>query len=139
MANQRMHGTTHEPAMARWEAGRLAIEPIGGRPPCPCAGKELRRVARGALVRWRGSCYSVLWAYSGKLVGVCQQAGRAQVRHGTDCIADCLLVRRKFLVVREFAGPAGTLCSPTPWLPGKQGPNCHIAAGAGICAAITTR
>ena len=69
MANQRMHGTTHAPAMARWEAGRLAIEPIGGRPPCPCAGKELRRVARGALVRWRGSCYSVLWAYSGKLVG----------------------------------------------------------------------
>jgi hypothetical protein len=134
-----MHGTTHEPAMARWEAGRLPTKPIGGRPLYPHVGKELRRVARGALVRWRGSCYSVPWAYSGKLVGVCQQAGRAQVRHGTDCIADCLLVRRKFLVVREFAGPAGTLCSPTPWLPGKQGPNCHIAAGAGICAAITTR
>ena len=69
VANQRMHGTTHEPAIARREAERLPTKTIGGRPLYPHVGKELRQVAREAFVHWRGSCYSVPWAYAGKLVG----------------------------------------------------------------------
>ena len=117
-----------------WQSSRSAAGRLVRVPARSCAGwrEALLCAGGGAVTRCCGPIPASWW-------GVCQQAGRAQVRHGTDCIADCLLVRRKFLVVREFVGPAGTLCSPTPWLPGKQGPNCHIAAGAGICAAIITR
>lgn len=107
VANQRMHGTTHEPAIARREAEQLPTKPIGGRPLYPHVGKELRQVAREAFVHWRGSCYSVPWAYAGKLVGVCQQAGRAQVRHGADCIAKPQAARRKHLFVIELLNHAG--------------------------------
>jgi len=100
VANRRVHGTTHEPAMARWEAERL---------PYSYAGEELRQVARDAFLHWQGSRYSVPWIYAGKPVWVRQQAGRVQVRHGADCIADHPLARRKPLVVIESLRHARTL------------------------------
>jgi hypothetical protein len=98
-----------QPAGARDDArtgdsplgGRLALEPLDGRPPYPYAGEELRQVARDAFVHWQGSRCSVPWIYTGKPVWVRQQAGRVEVRHGADCIADHPLARRQHLVVIE--------------------------------------
>lgn len=57
----KVHGTTHEQAMTRWEAERLSLRPLANRPPCPYVDEELRKVARDAYVSWQGSRYSVPW------------------------------------------------------------------------------
>ena len=54
-ANQRVHGTTHEQVMARWEEDRLAMQPVNGRAPYPHVEEEQRKVARDAFVSWLGS------------------------------------------------------------------------------------
>jgi diadenosine tetraphosphate (Ap4A) HIT family hydrolase len=48
VANQRVHGTTHEHVIARWEADRAAMHPVNGRPPYPFMDDEQRKVARDA-------------------------------------------------------------------------------------------
>ena len=59
VANRRVHGTTHEPVMARWEADRAAMHPVNGRLPYPYVDEEQRKVARDAYVSWQNSRYSV--------------------------------------------------------------------------------
>lgn len=66
VANQRVHGTTHEPVATRWEAERASLRPLDGRPPYPYVDDELRKVAREAYVSWKGSRYSVPWGYAGR-------------------------------------------------------------------------
>jgi transposase len=87
VANQRLHGTTHEQPVARWEAERSRLQPIGQRPPYPFADDELRRVARDAYVSWQGSRYSVPWQYAGKDVWVHERAGRIEIDCGAERIA----------------------------------------------------
>jgi hypothetical protein len=70
VANQRVHGTTHEPVIARWEADRLNLSSPANRPPYPYVDEELRKVARDAYVAWQGSRYSVPWQYAGREVWV---------------------------------------------------------------------
>jgi transposase len=80
VANQRVHGTTHEVVMARWDSDQMALQPLGERPPYPCADDELRKVARDAFVSWRSSRYSVPWIYAGKEVWVRERNGDVEVR-----------------------------------------------------------
>ena len=87
VANQRVHGTTHEAVMARWDADQFALQPLDQRPPYPYADDELRKVARDAYVAWQGSRYSVPWIYAGKEVWVRDQGDDVEVRHGAERIA----------------------------------------------------
>jgi transposase len=87
VANQRLHGTTHEQPVVRWETERSRLQPIGKRPPYPYADDELRRVARDAYVSWQGSRYSVPWQYAGKDVWVHDRAGRIEIDCGAERIA----------------------------------------------------
>jgi len=87
VANQRVHGTTHEPVMARWEADQLALQPLEQRPPYPYADDELRKVARDAYVAWQSNRYSVPWAFAGREVWVRDQGGMVEVRYGAERIA----------------------------------------------------
>jgi hypothetical protein len=107
VANQRVHGTTHQQVMARWDADQFALQPLDGRPPYPYADEELRKVARDAFVHWQGSRYSVPWIYAGQQVWVREQVGRVEVRYGAQRIADHPLARRKHLVVIEQQHHAG--------------------------------
>jgi transposase len=87
VANQRVHGTTHEQPVVRWELERSRLCPIGNRTPYPYSDDELRRVARDAYVSWQGSRYSVPWQYAGKDVWVRECGNRIEVHHGAERIA----------------------------------------------------
>jgi len=87
VANQRVHGTTHEQPIGRWKAERSRLQTIGNRPAYPYRDEELRRVARDAYVSWQGSRYSVPWQFAGKDVWVNERASRIEVRYGAERIA----------------------------------------------------
>jgi transposase len=87
VANQRVHGTTHEPILKRWDEERVKLQAIHGRLPYPYRDDEQRKVARDAYVSWQSSRYSVPWQYAGKEVWVREQDGQVEVRYGAERIA----------------------------------------------------
>jgi len=87
VANQRVHGTTHEQVMIRWEADRAAMSPLNGRLPYPYMDDEQRKVARDAYVSWKGSRYSVPWGYAGKEVWVRDHGPSVEIRYSAERIA----------------------------------------------------
>ena len=87
IANLRVHGTTGEQVMARWESERPSLHPLHGQPAYPLVDEELRKVARDAFVAFQGSRYSVPWEYAGKEVWVRQNGGEVEVRYGQQRIA----------------------------------------------------
>jgi hypothetical protein len=99
IANQRIHGTTHEQVMARWEADRAAMHPVNGRPPYPYLDDEQRKVARDACVSWKGSRYSVPWHYAGKEVWVRDHGPAVEIRYSADRIAVHAPAARRHQVV----------------------------------------
>jgi hypothetical protein len=99
VANQRVHGTTHEPVMARGEADGAAMHPVNGRPPYPYMDDEQRKVARDAYVSWKGSRYSVPWHYAGKEVWVRDHGPSVEIRYSAERIAVHAPATRRHQVV----------------------------------------
>lgn len=87
VANQRVHGTTHEQVLIRWDEDQFAMQPVNGRPPYPYMDDEQRKVARDAYVSWQGSRYSVPWQYAGKEVWIRNHDRYVEVHHGAERIA----------------------------------------------------
>jgi len=87
VANQRIHGTTHEAVMSRWQVEQAHLLPLEKRPAYPYGDDELRKVGRDAYVSWQGSRYSVPWQFAGRSVWVREQCGDIQVHYGEQCIA----------------------------------------------------
>jgi transposase len=87
VANQRIHGTTHQQVLLRWDEDQFAMLPVNGRPDYPYVDDEQRRVARDAYVSWRGSRYSVPWQYAGREVWVREDGRDIEVHCGADRIA----------------------------------------------------
>jgi len=88
VANQRVHGTTHQQVLLRWDEDQFAMQPLlNGRPCYPYMDDEQRKVARDAYVSWHGSRYSVPWMYAGKEVWVRDQGRYVEVRYGAERIA----------------------------------------------------
>jgi hypothetical protein len=87
VANQRVHGTTQEQILLRWDGDQFAMQSCQGRAPYPYAEDESRKVARDAYVSWQGSRYSVPWIYAGKEVSVREKADQVEVRFGGESIA----------------------------------------------------
>jgi len=50
VANQRVHGTTHEQVLVRWDVEQFSLQSLAGQPPYPYVDGELRKVARDAYV-----------------------------------------------------------------------------------------
>jgi transposase len=107
VANQRVHGTTHEQVMARWEADQTRLQALNGREPYPYLDDELRKVARDAFVSWRGSRYSVPWGYAGKEVWVRERRSEVEVQYGAQQIAVHAPALRKHEIVRNPEHHAG--------------------------------
>ena len=87
VANQRVHGTTHEQVAVRWDVEQFSLQSLAGQPPYPYVDGELRKVARDAYVDWQGSRYSVPWQYAGQDVWVQEIAGEVDIRTGRERIA----------------------------------------------------
>ena len=87
VANVRVHGTTHEQPVARWQAEKQHLKSVEGMPPFEYLDEESRRVSRDAYVSWEASRYSVPWPFAGKDVWVRERDGRVEVRHGAQRIA----------------------------------------------------
>ena len=87
LANQRVHGTTHERVDHRWESEKLHLQPVAGRLPYPYVDEELRKVARDAYVSWESNRYSVPWAYAGSEVWVRDRQNQLEVHYGGERIA----------------------------------------------------
>ncbi|HEY2012921.1 MAG TPA: IS21 family transposase [Bryobacteraceae bacterium] len=88
VANQRVHGTTREQVLIRWDEDQFGMQPVNGRLPYPYADDEQRKVARDAYVSWQGSRYSVPWRYAGKEVWVREQDRDVEVRCGANSSPD---------------------------------------------------
>jgi len=99
VANQRVHGTTHEQVMIRWEADRAAMSPVNGRLPYPYMDDEQRKVARDAYVSWKGSRYSVPWGYAGKEVWGRDHGSSVEIRYSAERIAVHAPATRRHQVV----------------------------------------
>jgi transposase len=87
VANQRVHGTTHEQILVLWDRDRFHLQLLNGRPAYPFVDDELRKVARDAYVAWRASRYSVHWKYAGKEVWVRERGSEIEVYCGKERIA----------------------------------------------------
>jgi transposase len=107
VANQRVHGTTHEQVLLRFDEDLFAMQPIDGRPSYPYMDDEQRKVARDAYVSWQGSRYSVPWLYAGKEVWVRGLGGQVEVRHGAERIAVHDRAMRRHLVITHGQHHAG--------------------------------
>jgi transposase len=107
VANRRVHGTTYEKVLIRWDADQFAMPSTNGRLPYGYSDDELRKVARDAYVSWEASRYSVPWEYVGQQVWVRQQGERIEVRCGAERIAVHSRAKRKHELVSEPVHHAG--------------------------------
>lgn len=87
VANERVHGTTHETPSVRWTSERAALQPIGNRPPYPFAEDEPRRVARDAYVAGRVAAIRCRGSLRVRRFGFANTLGRVEIFHGADRIA----------------------------------------------------
>ena len=101
VANRRVHGTTYEQVLIRWDGDQFAMPSPNGRRPYPYVDDELRKVARDAYVSWQASRYSVPWHYAGKEVWVREQGGLVEVHYGGERIAVHAPAQRRHEVITQ--------------------------------------
>ena len=101
VANRRVHGTTYEQVLIRWDEDYFSMQKLNGRRAYPYVDDELRKVARDAYVSWEASRYSVPWNYAGKDVWVREHASLVEVHYGGERIAVHQRATRKHQVITE--------------------------------------
>jgi hypothetical protein len=132
IANARVHGTTGEAPMLRFERDEAAaLQPLADRPPFRACRTLERRVRNDCAVEVDGNAYSVppprpagrvpfgnrigrpaggRWRLIGERVEVLVAAGRVRVRHGTREVAVHALAlgrRQRVLDPAHLAGVTG--------------------------------
>ncbi|MDH5319305.1 MAG: IS21 family transposase [Nitrospira sp.] len=85
IADQRVHGTTHERPIARF--ARETLTPLGARAPYRYERERIRRVPTDALVAIGAARYSVPVQYVGTTVTVQETTTHYEIFQGTACIA----------------------------------------------------
>jgi transposase len=79
VADQRIHGTTHEMPAVRFRQENL--QPVSGRPPYVLQVWQMRRVATDCLVSYDTSRYSVPWKYVHQTVELQERGGQISIYH----------------------------------------------------------
>lgn len=87
VANQRVHGTTHQIVADAWQQERQHLLPLTGHPPYPYVPEVRRRVSRDAYVAYGANRYSVPWTAAGRDVWVREVSGRIALYDGVERIA----------------------------------------------------
>jgi transposase len=106
IADQRVHGTTHERPADRF--ARETLTPLGSRPPYRYEQARQRRVPADALVAIAAGRYSVPVQYVGTVVTIAETATHYEISAGATVIARHLK-RPRFSVTMEPAHYAGLL------------------------------
>ena len=88
IADTRVHGTTHEVPLARFERERAHLLPAHRQPSFLSDAKVSRIVARDWLVSFRTNRYSVPFRLIGKPVQVQAREGRVWIYHAGERVAD---------------------------------------------------
>lgn len=121
VADQRIHGTTHERPIDRF--AREALTPLGIRPPYRYERERLRRVPTDALVAIGAARYSVPVQYVGRTVSIQETTTHYEIFHEQTCIARHVKAPRHAVVMDHghYAGllrPARSpLAGPPQWDP----------------------
>lgn len=103
VADVRVHGTTGEAPIARFEREEiLALRPLNGRPPFRQLRELIRRVQNDACVDVDTNHYSVPWRLIGAEVSVALSDGQVRIYHAGAEVAchDQRLGRRERAVIR---------------------------------------
>lgn len=88
IADQREHGTTHEPPLVRFAREAHALTPLAGRAGFLAAMPRSRVVASDWLVSIDANRYSVPWRLIGATVEVLRVGGYWQIRHRGAVVAE---------------------------------------------------
>jgi transposase len=111
VADVRLHGTTGEPPIARFErAEASALRPLGGRGPFHTTRELIRRVQSDCVVEVETNSYSVPWRLIGERVRVTIAGGVVQIAHGGSIVAtheEQSGRRERAIDAAHFAGVAG--------------------------------
>jgi transposase len=122
VADQRVHGTTHERPIERF--ARETLTPLGARAPYRYEREQVRRVPADALVAIGAARYSVPVQYVGTTVTVQETAAHYEIFQGATCIARHAKAPRHAVVmdrihyqglVRPGGGPP--VAGPPQWDP----------------------
>jgi hypothetical protein len=109
IADQRVHGTTHERPIDRFVAESAHLVPTGGQPGFLAALVRERVVAEDWLVSIDGNRYSVPCRLIGKTVQVVREIDRWVIRHRGQVVAEhTVLEGRAQLAVIPQHGPGAT-------------------------------
>lgn len=125
VADRRIHGTTGEAPLVRFEREAPALRPLGGRASFGQLRDLTRRVQADCAVDIDTNSYSVPWRLIGETVLVTICAGHVVIRHAGEVVADhavCRGRRQRITDRAHFAGVAGAdgpvrRPSPAPDLP----------------------
>ena len=106
IADQRVHGTTHELPIARFEREREALLPSAAQPSFALAARRSRIVASDYLVSYQSNRYSVPFALIGQAVEVQQHDRQLTIYHRDQIVAQHAVgAGRHELHIRPEHGP----------------------------------
>jgi len=106
VADERIHGTTHQRPIERFKDEAAALTPTAGQPSYLAAMVRERVVADDWLVSIEGNRYSVPFALIGQTVQVVRQGGHWVVRHRSAVVAQhAVLAGRAQMSVHPEHGP----------------------------------
>lgn len=115
IANQRVHGTTHQVVAVAWAAEQSHLQPLLGRVPFPLSGGQLRRVGRDAYVTYQANRYSVPWQAAGQEVEVREVGGQIEIWRENQRMACHPHCRERYQVLTVAAHHQGM-----PWGPASR-------------------
>ena len=100
VADLRIHGTTHEAPIVRFEQETNALVPTRGQPSFALAGRRSRIVASDYLVSFETNRYSVPFALVGQTVEVERHGGHLVIYHRDRPVAHHAVASGKYQLVQ---------------------------------------
>jgi hypothetical protein len=131
VADPRIHGTTGEPPLVRFQRDEAAtLRSLDGRPPFRQVRELVRKVLPDCCVEVDTNAYSVPWRLIGEAVTVTMADGRVRIHHAGHQVADhAEAAGRKGRIVEGahfdgVAGHGGAVLRPAPLadMPPPHGP-----------------
>jgi len=129
VANVRIHGTTGERPVDRFEVEKQHLRPFPGWERVAVYTREQRKVGRDGYVHWDGSYYGVPWQYAGQMVQVESVNSMVEIWQGENRIAvhPRALRRSQFLnAPGQWAGLNQASNRPRPEPVARQLPDVEV-------------